>query len=90
MIYKNQAYITIELETGVDLTSASAEVILYKKPNGNTGEWTATVSGTKLTYEFAEGDLNQAGTWRLQGSMIIDSRRAYTDAVNMVVKNLYE
>ena len=90
MIYKGQAYFTIELDTLIDLSGASSPVINYKKPSGVVGEWTAVVSGTKLTYEVAEGDINQAGIWRLQGECIIDSRTAKTDAVNLVVKNDYE
>ena len=90
MIYINQGYITIELETGVSLSGASGQVIKYRKPSGTTGEWTGVISGTKLTYEVQEGDLNQAGTWRLYGEMTIDSRTAITDAVNLVVHNLFE
>jgi hypothetical protein len=90
MIYVNQSYVTIELDTEIDLSAGSAPKIKYKKPSGVTGEWTATVVSTRLTYELQDGDINQAGTWRLQGEITIDSRKAVTDAVNLVVKKEFE
>lgn len=61
------------VQTGVDVTPASAVSIRYTKPDGTTGSWT----GTATSIDFGDGpkngvqritesgDLDQAGTWRL-------------------------
>jgi hypothetical protein len=64
--YINTGLITVELDTGLDLSSATVSKILYKKPDGKRGEWTATVDEKMLTYEPSNTDINQAGTWQFQ------------------------
>lgn len=57
---------TISLDTGIDLSSATDVEIHYKKPNGDTGEWSATVSGEKVTYKLDAGDIDRVGVWTFQ------------------------
>ncbi len=66
-VFKIQSLLSITLETNYNaLASASVTRILYKKPNGTTGYWTATVSGTKLIYNVQNGDIDINGTWKFQ------------------------
>lgn len=78
LLYKGQSLFTISLETGIDtLASASVKKILYKKPSGATGEWTAVVNGTKLIYDVQANDIDESGTWQLQAFIVIDGRTGY-------------
>lgn len=59
----------IKLDTGTDLTSATALKIKVKKPNGTEVEWTASQDANNpkvMTYTIQSGDLDQSGTWKLQ------------------------
>lgn len=70
MIYTEQS-IEIRLLTGIDLSSATSPKIMYEKPNGVTGEWTATVDGTDLIYETSNTDLDRKGVWKFQAYVLI-------------------
>ena len=58
----------IRYTTTTDLSGNSALKLKYKKPDGTTGEWTATVYSTySAQYGTTEAtDLDQAGSWKLQ------------------------
>lgn len=57
----------ISLDTGKDLSTATNPEIHYRKPvSGDTGEWTATISGENLQYQTTDGDLDENGTWAFQ------------------------
>jgi hypothetical protein len=66
-LYKHQSLLTITLETNyASLASAEVTKILYEKPDGEKGFWNASVSGTKLVYNLANGDININGHWKFQ------------------------
>lgn len=68
----------IRLKTGVDLAGADSVAMKYRKPNRQTGTWTATAltevnADTGVTEYFGthtteSGDIaaTDAGTWELQ------------------------
>jgi len=66
-IYVGQYSLQIRLTTGVDITSASALLVKYKKPDGTEGSWTATeydATTGVIYYDFTKAsELDQAGTW---------------------------
>ena len=77
-VYKNQSYLTIYLDTNVDLTTATSMEILYKKPDGTTGEWDGSADDTtKIKYDVQDGDLDQAGQWYFQAKFILNGETAY-------------
>lgn len=56
----------------VDLSSATAKAIYYKKPDDTSGSWVAsfTSDGTDGKIEYittSVNDLNQEGIWQIQG-----------------------
>lgn len=62
----------IDLDTEIDLTSATLLKIKALKPDGTEVEWTATLSGTTVVrYRTVADDLDQEGTWRLQALVTI-------------------
>ena len=64
-IFKGQFFRLI-LDTGIDLTDASAKVIKYTKPDGiTTGQWTATIDSddnTKMYFDITN-QVDQSGRW---------------------------
>ena len=68
---------TIRLDTDLDLSSATVKRILYEKPDGTTGYWTATADDTYLTYNLANGDIDQRGQWKFQTYIEVSGEKAY-------------
>lgn len=75
--YVGDSYTQISLDTGISLTGATVTRILYKKPNGIKGFWTATVLGTSLQYQLQNGDIDQHGIWEIQAYVVIAGKSAY-------------
>lgn len=67
--HQNDVGTVIRLETGVDLTSATAQHIKVLEPDGTEVQWAATVEAPAtagvLTYTCTADDLDQAGTYEL-------------------------
>jgi hypothetical protein len=66
-----------------DISSASVKQLWFKKPNGTllTKDATYVTDGTdgKIYYTSESGDLNDDGTWELQGYVVQGSSIWYTD-----------
>lgn len=76
-VFKNQGYTLITAETSIDLTSADNKRILYKKPSGTSGYFSANASGTSLTYQCDNADLDENGIWEFQAYAEIGGLKAY-------------
>jgi hypothetical protein len=86
-IFVNQGYYLLTLETGIDISAASTKQIKYKKPDGTTGNWTATLQGTtQLKYQMDNDDLNIAGMWTFQAYVVIGGLDAYGGLLSIEVK----
>ena len=76
-IYKGQTDLTIEVNTGKDLTGVTSVKIAFKKPNGIVGFFNPTItnikSGIIVYYAVNPTDINIAGTWKIWAE-IIDSQ----------------
>lgn len=72
--FKNDSLLTLTAETTyTGLASCSLTRIIYKKPDGQTGYWNGTVSGTKIIYNTSPGDIDQAGDWEFQAYIMLGS-----------------
>lgn len=50
-----------------DVSAATGLLIKYKKPDGTTGEWSATLYGTEyIQYTIQAGDFDQDGEYKVQ------------------------
>ena len=71
VIFKGQVGVTIRLNMGIDISASGTASIRYKKPDGSTGAWTATIDNSAIgtiTYRTtAAADLDQSGVWRFNG-----------------------
>lgn len=81
-LFKNQSLLTITLETGIDLSTASVTRILFEKPNKKRGFFTASVSGTALVYVVQNNDFDMEGEWKLQAYAEIAGKKAFGQIVN--------
>lgn len=86
MSFKGQQTV-ITLDTGVTLTGASAAKIIYRKPSGETGTWTASVTQTtKVTYTTDEADLDEGGLWKFQAYAVVSGAEYYGELFDTWVK----
>ena len=66
-VYLNSVGVEIKLDCGVDISGSSSYAIGYFKPDGSTGLWNATISGSSyLTYTTTAGALNVPGEYKVQ------------------------
>ena len=86
-IFKNQTLLTIQLNTGIDVSASTTTKVLYQKPNNTSGEWTATVSGTNVVYDVQSSDLDVAGTWKVQPLVTIGGKVGYGEIKPMLVSD---
>jgi phenylalanyl-tRNA synthetase beta subunit len=87
MIY-NGTNVTIKLtEQGVNLHNPTSADIYYKKPNGVTGSWGATViANHEITYTTTVGDIDVPGVWILQGFVVKAGVTYKTSIAQMIVE----
>ena len=64
--FKGQSNVRLKLETDITLTGYTL-LIKYRKPNGTTGSWTATIDpddASKMYYDItSSATIDQEGTW---------------------------
>jgi hypothetical protein len=78
-VFKDQSYLTIIATTHQDLSAATVKKILYKKPDGTSGSWTATAVGTNLTYDVQASDIDQYGKWYFQSYIEVGGKKGFGD-----------
>jgi hypothetical protein len=74
-VFKGQGYLKLELDCkNLNILTGSiiTQTINYEKPDRTTGSWEATRSGTVISYQMANEDIDQDGTWAFQAVLIID------------------
>jgi hypothetical protein len=84
-IYAFQSNAPINIDTGISLATATATKILFKRPDGSSGEWDAVATGSTLTYDPTDTDLNQWGDWQFQAYCEIDGEAAYGEVIKQVI-----
>lgn len=65
-VFLNDIGTLINVDVGSDITGATVHKIKFIRPDGETGEWVATVSTQYLQHTTVDGDLNQIGEWVAQ------------------------
>lgn len=67
-IYQGQTDLTIALTTEKDITGATETKIKFSKPNGVTGEWTATITNPTegiIEYDVDADDIDVVGKYTI-------------------------
>jgi hypothetical protein len=86
-VFEGQSLLQIKLDTGISLTGTTVKKILFKKPNGEHGEWVVnTTEGTKLVYDVSDTDIEIAGNWQLQSYVEIAGKKGYGTIVTQNFK----
>lgn len=81
-----QSYPPLIVDTELDISSGTSFAILYKKPSGEKGRWTGTLSGTtEIQYTLSAGDLDEGGKWQVQAYAIVGGKAAYGEKATLVV-----
>jgi hypothetical protein len=85
-VYKNSIGIKLIAECGTDITSATTRQILYRKPDGTRGAWTATQeSSTSISYTVVSGDIDFTGDLQIQAYVITPTWTLYGDIARLTV-----
>jgi hypothetical protein len=92
--YVNEVGSIIIVNTGVDLTTATATQIRVKKPDGTVAVYDAdvyTISGSPnyLKYTTLTGDLDQAGKYLVQPYVVFPTWQGYGETSYFIVNNLF-
>jgi hypothetical protein len=84
MLYNGQSLLSITLDTGIDLSTATELFILYRKPDGTKGQWTATqFETTKVDHALNEAEkIDLIGLWKFQAYVKIGALEGYGDIVS--------
>lgn len=77
--------IVLNVTSPDDISAATGQVINYKKPDGTTGTWNAVLEDNTIYYITQLGDIDQAGTWKLQGFMQIGGWQGCSSIAKMTV-----
>jgi hypothetical protein len=86
-IFVNQGLLVLTLNTETDISGASVLRILYKTPQGATGYFTGTLSGTtKIQYQMDNDDLSVKGIWKFQAYVEIGGLKAWGKEVQQEIK----
>lgn len=84
-----QFIITVTDNTAVDISTATTKQFIFKKPDGTKLTVSASFysDGTdgKLTYTTVDGDIDIAGTWKLQTLVVISDGTFYSDVTTFKV-----
>lgn len=76
----------IVLDCGVDVSSATVRNIVARKPGGAKVTWPAVADGTNsIKHVVVDGDLDAAGTWKLQAYVEMPGWRGYGDVAALTV-----
>lgn len=82
--------VDIIVYTGITLTGATVLLIKYRKPDGETGAWTAAIVGGQpmyMHYVTQYGDLDQNGIWQLQAYAVVGGNAGNGKIVDVKVKS---
>lgn len=70
-------------DDAVDISTASAKSLIFKKPSGTkmtkAAAFTSDGSNGKIDYTILADDLDEVGTYQLQGKVIISDGTFFTD-----------
>lgn len=80
----------IVLNCGADVSAATVKSIKVQKPDGTTTSWAAVLEGTNyLKYTIQDGDLDQAGAWKVQAYIEIASWKGLGETAKLKVSEAF-
>ena len=88
--YTNETGVVIQLNTGVDLTSASSTLINVIQPNGSTTAWVGVVVmlngvNSGIQYTTQTNDLYYPGTYQLQPAVVFSNWSGFGEIATFTI-----
>ncbi len=75
----------------IDISTATTTLIFLKKPSGTTTQYTATFvndgSDGLMHYISVSGDIDEVGTWRGQGFVVLPQGEFFTERQSFKVNS---
>lgn len=86
MVFKGDTGTYLRYTAEENISDATTLRLYYRKPSGVTGAWTAALYGTSgVQYQTETGDLDEAGTWKLQPYIETPIWQGYGEPVTLEV-----
>jgi len=87
-IHKGDIGTVITIDAGEDLTSADDVKVYVRKPRASsTVEWSPTVSGSDVIVTTTDGDLSEAGTYKIQVWADLTTWSGYSEIMTLEVED---
>lgn len=81
----------LEVDCGVDISSATTHNLMVQKPDLTTVELTGTVYNSNyIRYTTIAGDFDQEGVYRIQSKIVIPAWQGLGETVKLRVYDPYE
>lgn len=90
-VYVGDYGTVVSINCGEDVSGATVAQLKVQKPGGTIVTWTATVYGTDyLRYTIQDGDLDEAGVWKIQAAVTLPSWKGLGKTDTFTVYEAYE
>jgi hypothetical protein len=74
-VYVNEVRYLIKVDCGEDVTTATAQSISVRKPDGTVVNWSALVAEDNFIQHSTEaGDIDHDGIYRVQSVVVLDGK----------------
>lgn len=81
----------LEVDCGVDISTSTTHNLMMRKPDLTVVELTGTVYNTNfIRYTTIDGDLDQAGVYRIQSKIVISAWEGRGETERLRVYGPYE
>lgn len=87
-IYAGTVGLTLNLDTGIDLTDATKVAIRVLTPDGRRKEWLGSVSAlanTVIVYTTQVGDIAKPGTYKIQAYIEMSTFRGMGAVTKLII-----
>ena len=90
-VFKGDIGTKIILDADSDISTATELKIVYRKPSGAVGSWTAVAEGTQQAYYIiTASDLDEVGKWEFQLYVKLPSWSGYGEISGFTVYENFE
>lgn len=90
-VYVGDVGTIITVDCGEDISTATVNNLVIKKPDGTTETWTGSIYNSNyIRYTIQSGDLDQSGVWKVQSVVTLPSWSGLGETATFRVYEAYE